>query len=75
MGLVDRSIDSSLELCPSRRFRLTALQELAPKSRLNDAPVSFSVPLITHIGASLRFECKSTAANKEAQAEPNWDSR
>ena len=33
---------------------------MALKLRLNDAPVSISVPLFTQIGPSLRFECKST---------------
>jgi hypothetical protein len=33
---------------------------LALKLRLNNAPVSISVPLFTQIGPSLRFECKST---------------
>jgi hypothetical protein len=34
--------------------------KLALKLRLNDAPVSISVPPFTQIGPSLRFECKST---------------
>jgi hypothetical protein len=42
------------------RFRLIALEKLALKLRLNDAPVSISLPLLTQIDPSLRFECKST---------------
>src|ERR1700722_6714637 len=34
--------------------------KFALKLRLNDAPVSILVPRSTQIGASLRFECKST---------------
>ena len=36
--------------------------KFALKLRLNDAPVSILVPRSTQIGASLRFECKSTGA-------------